>query len=238
MARFCALLSGGKDSNYALYNALRKGWTLECIVVVHPRRLDSWMFHSIATRAALLQAEAMGYIDRTYSFEVSGVKDVEVEELEEALRSLKEELEFDTIVAGAVASRYQRSRLEAIASKLNVKLYTPSWGLDQENYMRRIVRDGFKFIIVSITTMGLPPSLLGRPIGEAEVEEIIKLSRKHGFNPAFEGGEAETLVYDAPHYSRSLCIRGRRVKVREFEYIVEVEDARLGAKGEYCLEIT
>ncbi|MFN4046314.1 MAG: diphthine--ammonia ligase [Acidilobaceae archaeon] len=237
MARFCALLSGGKDSNYTLYSALREGWTLECIVVVHPRRLDSWMFHSIATRVALLQAEAMGYIGKTYSFEVSGVKEVEVEELEEALKTLKEKLDFDTIVAGAIASRYQRSRLEALASGLNVKLYSPSWGLDQESYMRRIVREGFKFIIVSITTMGLPSSLLGKPIGEAEVEEIIRLSRKHGFNPAFEGGEAETLVYDAPHYSRSVCIRGRRVKVREFEYIVEVEDAWLGVKGGECIEV-
>lgn len=236
--RFCALLSGGKDSNYALYSALREGWALECIVIVHPRRSDSWMFHSIATRIALLQAEAMGYLDKTYSFEVSGVKDVEVRELEEALRGLKGKLEFNTIVAGVLASKYQKSILESIASKLKVELYTPNWGLNQEDYMRRIVREGFKFIIVSITTMGLPPSLLGRPIGEAEVEEIIRLSRRYGFNPAFEGGEAETLVYEAPHYSKTICIRGRGVKVREFEYMLEIEEARLGARGEDCLKIT
>jgi len=235
--RVCALLSGGKDSNYALYKAILEGAEVACIVVVYPRREDSWMFHTVNTWVAELQAEAMGLGDRVYRVEVSGVREVEVLELEEALTRLKGRVGFDTIALGALASRYQRERVGRIAEKLGVKLYTPSWGSNQEEYLRTLVREGFKFILTSITVMGLPYELLGKPIGFNEVEFIVKLSRTYGFNPAFEGGEAETLVYDAPHYRRTICLQGRRVRVREFEYKLLIDRAWLGGKGEECLEV-
>ena len=236
--RVCALLSGGKDSNYALYKAIVEGAEVACIVVVHPAREDSWMFHSINTWVAGLQAKAMGFGDRVYNVEVSGVKEREVEELEVELARIKRDTGFDTIVVGALASTYQRSRFERVASRVGAKIYAPNWGLDPVDYMRSLVKEGFKFIVTSITVMGLPWELLGKPIGLREVEYIVELSRRHGFNPAFEGGEAETLVYDAPHYRRTVCLRGRRLRVRDFEYKLVVSEAWLGDKGVECLDIT
>ncbi|MEM4428562.1 MAG: diphthine--ammonia ligase [Acidilobaceae archaeon] len=235
--RVCALLSGGKDSNYALYKAILGGSQVSCIIVVESGREDSWMFHTINTHIALLQSEAMGFSDRTYTIRVSGFKEREVEELLEGLLRIRDRVDFDTIVAGAIASIYQKSRIDSIAKRLNIKIYTPAWGLNQEEYMRAIIREGFKYIITSITVMGLPYKLLGVPIGLEEVEEIIRLSRKYGFNPSFEGGEAETLVYDAPHYRKTICFKGRKVKIREFDYRVIIENAWLGSKGENCQEI-
>ncbi len=236
--RICALLSGGKDSNYALYKALKEGAEISCIVVVHPREEDSWMFHSINTSIAVLQAEAMGFNDRVYNVTVSGIKEKEVEELEIALAEIKRIKDYDTIVTGVISSKYQMERFKRIASKLRVNIYAPNWGLDQENYLRTLVREGFKFVLTSITVMGLPPELLGKPIGFKEVEEIIRLSRIYHFNPALEGGEAETLVYDAPHYKKTICFKGEKIRVREFEYKLIVKKAWLGAKDEECIELT
>jgi ABC transporter with metal-binding/Fe-S-binding domain ATP-binding protein len=235
--KVCALLSGGKDSNYALYKAIREGAEVSCIVIVHPMRDDSWMFHTINTRVAVLQAEAMGFKSKTYNVEVTGVKEEEVEELRVALAKIKNIEEYDTILVGALSSRYQVERVKHIASKLGVKVYAPNWGLDPEEYLKTLVREGFKFIITNITVMGLPFKLLGKPIGLEEVEEIVRLAKTHHFNPAFEGGEAETLVYDAPHYKKTICIEGRRVKIREFEYKLLVEKAKLEEKGSHCIKI-
>lgn len=235
--KVCALLSGGKDSNYALYKAIREGAEVSCIVVVHPTREDSWMFHSINTSIAGLQAEAMGFKDRVYNVIVSGVKEKEVEELEAALAEIKRISGYDTLVTGTIASRYQMDRIKRIASKLGVNIYAPLWSLNQEEYVKTLVREGFKFVIISITTMGLPPRLLGKPIGSEEVEEIIKLSRTHGFNPAFEGGEAETLVYEAPHYKWTICFEGESIKIREYEYKLLVKKAWLGNKNVNCVKV-
>lgn len=235
--RVCSLLSGGKDSNFALYTAILRGYEVSCIIVVHPSRSDSWMFHAVNTGLAVLQAKAMNMEDRVVEVRVSGVREREVAELEAALRRVKESLDFDAIAMGALASLYQRRRIEAIASRLGVEVYAPYWGADPEEYMRLLARSGMEFVITRISTMGLSPGLLARPIREAEVEEIIRSSRASGFHPAFEGGEAETLVVDAPHYHRRLCLEGRAVRLGPYEYELRVSRAWLGPKGSGCLSV-
>ena len=228
--RVCALLSGGKDSNYSLYKALKEGHEIACILVLKPARSDSWMFHVPYTELALLQAEAMGYRDRARLASVSGVREDEVEELYSILRDMHESIGFDAISVGALASMYQYRRIKGIADRIGVGVYAPHWQMDQESYMRMLVGDGIQFILTRITTMGLPHRLLGKIIGPREVEEIIMYSRRYGFNPAFEGGEAETLVVDAPHYKKRLGVKGKIRVLSEFESEYIIEDAWLEDK--------
>lgn len=233
--RLCALLSGGKDSNYALYKALIEGHDVECVIVVKPRKDDSWLFHSVYPEIAILQAKSIGIRNNIYLFNVSGDKDLEILEFEHQLSMLKRVIDFDGLICGAISSRYQLTRFENIARKFNLKLYTPLWGVDQSSYMRKLVTEGFIFIITKISTMGLPKSFLAKPITVEHVEEIIRLSHKYGFNPAFEGGEAETLVIDAPHYLSKICIEGDTRSVSEFEHIVRISRYWLGEKNTDCL---
>ncbi len=229
----CALLSGGKDSNYALYRAIKDGLEVACIVSIVPERPDSWMFHRPLVEVARLQAEAMGYADRHYFIRVSGVKEKEVNELTESLRPLRARTGFEFLVIGGIASRYQLERFKSVAESLGVKLYDPQWGARPEAYLRLLLNEKIIYIITQITTQGLPQSLLGVPINRPElVDEILGLSSKYGFHPAFEGGEAETLVISAPHYREGICIWGRRVRLAEFQYILEVN------RFELCSEPT
>lgn len=236
--RVCALLSGGKDSNYAIYKALQEGLSIECVIVVKPRKNDSWLFHAVYPDIALLQSEAMGFKEKVYVIEVSGEKDQEVIEFEKALKLLKNSIKFEGLVCGAIASKYQLSRFKKIAENLNLHLYAPLWGIDQVEYMRKLVKEKFVFIITKISTMGLTKEFLGVPVDKHIVEKIITLAQKYGFNPSFEGGEAETLVIDAPHYSRSICVEGLRKSLSEFEYILEIRRYWLAEKGFHCLFIT
>ncbi|MEM2528761.1 MAG: diphthine--ammonia ligase [Ignisphaera sp.] len=238
MANLCALLSGGKDSNYALYKMMSEGHRIACLVVVKPMRDDSWLFHSIYPELAILQAEAMGLRDRVYLAEVSGIRDVELIEFADFLAKLKNSIDFDGMVCGAIASRYQLTRFEKVARELGVELYAPLWGLDQEQYMRKLIEEGFLFIITKISTMGLSRELLAKPITKSDVEAIVTLSRRYGFNAAFEGGEAETLVIDAPHYRSRICIDGEILTVSEFEHMVKIKRYWLGKKNSNCLTIS
>lgn len=233
--RACALLSGGKDSNYAIYLAMREGLTVSCAATAGPRSSDSWLFHSVALEATPMQARSMGIAH--YYIGVSGEKERELEEMLSGLSRIKEIEKFDVLISGAIASRYQHERFLRLASLLGVRLYAPLWGRDQRSYMRELANSGVRFIISSISTMGLPLRLLGKPIGRDEAEEIIRLSETYGFNPAFEGGEAETLVLDAPHYSRPLCVEGQRRIAGEFVGYVEIERVWLGERGEDCIYV-
>jgi Predicted ATPases of PP-loop superfamily len=55
------------------------------------------------------------------------------------------------------------------------------------------------------------------------VELIVERARKYGFNPAFEGGEAETFVVEAPLFRRKLNVEGVVRKIGEFEWIFQIE---------------
>ncbi|MEB2837003.1 MAG: diphthine--ammonia ligase [Desulfurococcales archaeon] len=237
--RVCSLLSGGKDSNYALYRAVRDGHEVACIASVRPARSDSWMFHVPAVDLVALQARAMGLEDRHERIAVSGVKEREVEELARALEPLKRRYGFDALVVGGIASRYQERRFRLIAERLGVRLYSPQWGVDPEEYMRRLVAEGFRFTLVRIATMGLPCRLLGRILEGPLLEELLSLARRHGFHPALEGGEGETLVLWQPLYERgSLWLRGRPLRLSEFECELQVLEAGLtGEKGDGRVEL-
>ncbi|GBF09322.1 conserved hypothetical protein [Aeropyrum pernix] len=236
MARVCALLSGGKDSNYALYLSLVRGDEVACILAVKPRRRDSWMFHTAALEAPRLQAEAMGLSHAYREAVVSGVREREVEELKAVLTRLRSETGFDTIVLGGIASRYQLERARMLALHVGAGVYAPLWGVDPEEHLLNLVRSGFKFVISRASTMGLGAEYVGRVFDEDLAREVIALSRRYGFNPAFEGGEAETLVLDAPHYRMGLCVRGRVARLPGGVYELVVEGMRLCSEARVELE--
>lgn len=217
--KICSLYSGGKDSTYALHWAVLKGFDVLCLITLIPKREDSWMFQYPNVNFTKYQAEAMGL--KLFTFTTSGEKNLELEDLKRAfLRAKKEGAEG--IVSGALLSDYQRLNISIIAEEVGLKTYAPLWRKNQEEYMRWLVRDGFKFIITSASAYGFPFELLGKIIEIEDIEKIIEASRKYGFNPAFEGGEAETFVTYAPLFKRELKVIGKLRKLSDYEWRYEI----------------
>jgi len=217
--KICALYSGGKDSTYALHWAVFKGFDVLCLITLIPKREDSWIFQYPNVNFTKYQAEAMGL--KLFTFTTSGEKNLELEDLKRAFLRAKEE-GAEGIVSGALLSDYQRLNISIIAEEVGFKTYTPLWRKNQEEYMRWLVREGFKFIITSASAYGFPFELLGRIIEVEDVEKIIESSRKFGFNPAFEGGEAETFVTYAPLFKRELKVIGKLRKLSDYEWRYEI----------------
>lgn len=205
--RFLALFSGGKDSTLSLHRAVEAGHEPCLLLTVAPRLSDSWMFHTVALEMAALQAGAMGLPHR-YA-EVSGEREGEVEELLGALRGLRDELGFECIVSGGVASSYQRRRIDMIADRLGIRHLSPLWGLSGDDILTELTRRGFEVVITAVSAAGLGREWIGRRLDEDAVRELKGLSRLYGINPVGEGGEMETLVLDAP-----LC--RRRIRIEEY----------------------
>ena len=202
--RVAALFSGGKDSTYALMKA-RNEHRVECLVTVISDNPFSWMFHRPCIELTELQAEAMG-LERMV-VRTKGEKEKEVEDLKKALESI----DVEGIVAGVVRSVYQKSRLEAICRDLGIELIAPLWGRDGEELIREEVR-AMKVMMVSVSTRGLGKEWIGRIIEERNVEELIRLARKFGFDPVLAGGEGETIVLDAPFFKK-------RIEIEDYEVV-------------------
>lgn len=165
------------------------------------------------------QADAMGF--KLLVFETTGQRDIELQDLKRAFLEAKK-LGAQGIVSGALLSDYQRLNISIIAEEVGLKTYNPIWRKNQEEYMRWLIKEGYKFIITSASAYGFPFNLLGKIINEEDIENIISASKKYGFNAAFEGGEAETFVVFAPLFKRELKVEGRIKKISEFEWRYEI----------------
>jgi diphthine-ammonia ligase len=226
--KVAVLFSGGKDSTFALWCAQMQGWDINTLVTVFPKSEDSWMFHYPALKWTKLQAETIGIPQMTIS--TNGEKEKELEDLSAGLSNIAKLSGIDAIVSGAVASEYQRTRLDNICEELGLKSFAPLWHKNQEQLVREEIESGFDFIITACNAMGLDAEWLGRKIGTPDLAELVKLNKRFGLNVAFEGGEAETFVIRAPLFKRSLSIVRSKPHWRGESGYLELQEVRLKAE--------
>ena len=221
--KLAALISGGKDSSFAIYRAMQEGHTVTDLVTIKPESEDSYMFHSANIHLTELISQACG-IPLT-SRPSSGKKEQELDDLQDALRSVK----VDGVVAGAIASEYQASRVRRICDDLGLTMYAPLWHREPEGLLREMIRC-MDIRMVKVAALGLDESWLGRRFDERLVEELKALSRKYRIHMAGEGGEYETLVLDAPYYKKRInLLKTRNIWMGDYG-IMKVIRADLGEK--------
>ncbi len=215
-----ALFSGGKDSTYALYLALQQGYDIAHLVTIKPRVKDSYMYHIPMVDFTSFQADAMGIPHDVYT-----IGD-DMDELRDILRNY----DADAVVSGAIASNYQKSRIEEVCTSLGLISYTPLWGKNQTLLMKDLIMAGLEVMIVSVSAYGLDEKFLGKIIDVDILTHLINLESKYGINVSGEGGEYETYVLYAPFFRKRLHIKGLRtiwLGSRGFVSFdgIEVEDA-------------
>jgi len=223
--RLASLFTGGKDSTYATRLAVEDGDEVAHLVTMHPRRGDSWMFHSVNIGLAETVADAMG-IDAVTAA-TSGEKERELDDLKRTLA----DLDVDGVVSGAIASTYQRSRVDRICDELGLEHRAPLWGRDGRRLLEEMLSAGLVIVVAAVAARGLDRRWLGRVLDNAAVEELAELNRRFGVDVCGDGGEMETLVLDAPWFRRRLEIARARVVWDGVSGIYEVEEARLRPKA-------
>ena len=216
-----ALFSGGKDSVFAVYITKQYGWDVTHLVSILPEQPDSWMFHSINIHLTGQLAEALG-IPR-----VTKVSTAEKETELTDLKMLLQDLEIDGVVSGAIASEYQRVRIEKICYELGIKSFTPLWHKNQELLLRDQLRAGFHIIITGVFAQGFDATWLGRTIDEGTIDALVRLKERYGINIAGEGGEFETLVLSGPGFSQRLVLDDVKKEWNRDSGVLRIKKAHL-----------
>ncbi|HEV2118721.1 MAG TPA: diphthine--ammonia ligase [Candidatus Bathyarchaeia archaeon] len=199
--KVAVLYSGGKDSTYATWVAQHQGWDVEDLVTVLPKAVDSLMFHFPNVRWTKLQAEAMGLPHHTIE-----VADDELLSLREGLSQLKAATGIEGVVTGAVASDYQKSRIDQVCDALALKSFVPLWRKEPKTLVNDLKSAGFKIILSGVGAAGLDESWLGQELTDQRWEQLEKVSRRHGIHLTGEGGEYETFVIDAPGFQKRVSV--------------------------------
>jgi predicted ATP pyrophosphatase (TIGR00289 family) len=209
--RVAVLATGGKDSALAFYKILNADHEIKFLVTMIPLREDSWMFHYPNIRLVDLFAETVEV--PLVKAETSGIKEEEVEDLKRVI----EKFDVDAIVSGAIASNYQKTRIENVCKQLGLKCIAPLWHRNPLDILNEIVDLKFDVIITGVCAYGFNREWLGRKIDEASIKALIELNKQYGVSLVGEGGEYETLVLDAPFFKK-------RIKITEAEKIWKNQD--------------
>jgi diphthine-ammonia ligase len=202
--RIGALFSTGKDSHFALWLMQRHNYEISCLITLKSKNPDSYMFHTPAIELARLQSTALNI--PLLEQETVGEEESELEDLRTALNNAKTRHHIEGVVTGAIASNYQRSRIERLADELGLKIFCPLWHIDQEIELVELLREQFSFIMTSVAAEGLDETWLNTLITPKELERLKILHEKTGLHIAGEGGEYESLVLTAPNYTKKLVI--------------------------------
>ena len=226
--RVGVLFSGGKDSTYAAWLASKRD-ELACLVTIFPKSDMSYMFHFPDLEWTQLQAQSIGLPQVTHQTE--GVKEKELKDLERALRIAENKFRLEGVYTGALASVYQKRRVERMCKDLGLGCVSPLWGVDPEAHLRRLVKDGFVAMVVSVSALGLDRGWLGRTLDQAAVDDLVALGRKFKFHVGLEGGEGETFVLDCPLFKSKLEVQEATPHWHGDSGYLQISKARLVPKA-------
>lgn len=200
--KLAGLFSGGKDSTFSVFLASKSN-EIKCVITIISKNPESYMFHTSNIELTKLQAKLMDI--PIISVKTLGIKEEELKDLRKAIKNAKEKYKIQGIVCGAVGSNYQKKRIQKICSELDLKLVSPLWKINKENYLNSLIKE-FDVIITSVNAEGFNKSWLGRKIDKRCIEDLKELNKKYGVDLVGEGGEFETLVLNCPLFKKKIKI--------------------------------
>nr|VDC92464.1 unnamed protein product [Brassica oleracea] len=236
-----ALVSGGKDSCYVMMKCIQYGHEIVALANLLPvddsvDELDSYMYQTVGHQIIVSYAECMNvplfrrrirgssriYACRHQKLSYQMTPDDEVEDMFVLLSEVKKQIPSITAVSsGAIASDYQRLRVESICSRLGLVSLAFLWKQDQTSLLQEMINptNGIKAILVKVAAIGLDPSKhLGKDLAFME-PHLLKLKELYGSNVCGEGGEYETLTLDCSLFTRA------RIVLDEFEVKLHSPDS-------------
>ncbi|KAA0184527.1 hypothetical protein HAZT_HAZT003327 [Hyalella azteca] len=219
--RVVGLLSGGKDSCYALMQCIAAGHKAVALATLLPapgiEESNSHMYQSVGVNNVWRIAKAMGSIP-IYTRTIEGksvntaanytqpIADDEVEDLYALLKSVKEGVEggVDGVSVGAILSDYQRVRVENVCVRLGLVCYSYLWQREQKELLSEMLKCDVEAVLIKVAGAGLlPEQHCGQTLQQLH-PTLLQLNSKFDLHVCGEGGEFETFTTDCPLYEKRI----------------------------------
>ncbi|MED6211220.1 hypothetical protein PIB30_071649 [Stylosanthes scabra] len=229
-----ALVSGGKDSCYAMMKSIHYGHQIVALANLLPAddtvdELDSYMYQTVGHQIIVSYAQCMGLplfrrrIRGSTRHQELGYRTTQGDEVEDMfilLREVKKQIpEVTAVSSGAIASDYQRLRVESVCSRLGLVSLAYLWKQDQSLLLQEMIANRILAVTVKVAAMGLDPAKhLGKEIAFLN-DYLHKLKELYGINVCGEGGEYETLTLDCPLFINA------RIVLDDYQVVMHSSDS-------------
>ncbi len=187
--------SGGKDSCFALMQAMEQGFSPAVLLNVLNEEGKISRSHGIPSAILQAQANAAGLPIYLIS---SSWQEYE-QKFTAALCSLKEAYSTSHAVFGDIDLQPHRDWEEKVCASAGLQAVLPLWQQDRRTLVMQMLGSGIETMIVSCNeTMG--ESFLGKTLSPELIDELERL----GVDACGENGEFHTLVLDCPLFSHRI----------------------------------
>jgi diphthine-ammonia ligase len=189
--------SGGKDSCFALMQAIRQGYAPKVLLNVLNEEGKISRSHGIPATILQAQAAATGLPIQLIS---SSWQEYE-QHFTGALVSLKEQYALSHAVFGDIDLQPHRDWEEKVCAAAGLQTLLPLWQQNRKELVMEMIDSGIETMIVSCNdTMG--ERFLGKTITLELVDELEAL----GIDACGENGEFHTLVCNCPLFSQPVKV--------------------------------
>lgn len=219
--KFVALVSGGKDLFFNILHCINNGHQLVALANLYPQdqsvsELDSFMFQTVGHDIIDYYHQCMPTV-KLYRHGITGKSsnvaleylptvDDEIEDLYALLSTVKlNHPDIEAVSCGAILSHYQRTRVENVCHRLGLTSLAYLWQRDQLQLMQEMCGLELEARLIKVAAVGLSERHLGLTLQEA-FPTLLRLNSMYDVHICGEGGEFETMVFDAPFFEKKLAI--------------------------------
>ena len=187
--------SGGKDSCFAAYEAIDRGYEISHLVNFISGDFHRVSFHGTEARLIQLQSEAIGIPLLQKETTWDGYE----QEFKEAVRSLIP-TGVEGMVFGDIYLQEHKDWVERVCGDLGIQAIEPLWGKSTEELMSNFIDNGFEAVIVSAKSELIDAYWIGRRADKAFMEYL----KRRNIDICGENGEYHTLVTNGPFFNRQI----------------------------------
>jgi diphthine-ammonia ligase len=197
-----AAWSGGKDSCFACYKAVQKGFDVTHLLTMMADPSKSH-FHTISSEMLAAQSEAVGIPIVKWT---TAPKTYE-QEFKKALLAIKAN-GVGGLVTGDVydIALHEEGWMDRVCKEVGLKPVKPLWHIDTQQILRDFIAEGFKATVVRVKTDVLGMEWLGREVDNAFFDDLIEVGT---VDPCGERGEFHSFVTDGPLFKKRIEILER-----------------------------
>ena len=203
---YLASWSGGKDSCFALYEAMGKGYEISHLVNFISKEFHRVSFHGTEARLIQLQSQAIGIP----LLQKETTRDGYEQEFKEAVQGLIPG-GVEGMVFGDIYLQEHRDWVERVCRDLGIKAIEPLWGKNTEDILSGFIDKGFEAVIVSAKSDLVDEDWIGRRVDKAFMEYL----KKKDIDICGENGEYHTLVTNGPIFNGRIRLIESRVISRD-----------------------
>lgn len=218
--------SGGKDSTYACYLAVKSGMEMCCLLNMANEK-GEWSFvHRFPPEVLEQQSQATGIpVLRRPSTWTTYEDDFTA-----AIDQMKKIYGIQGGIFGDIDLEEHREWVEKICARSGLKAHLPMWGLSQDDILADFIDQGFKAVVIACNEKYFGEETLGRVVDRDFFAMLKDMQKTTGVSTCGEAGEYHTLVTDGPIFRKRIEILETANRYNNGYWFLEIQKSKLTDK--------